>query len=94
MDVLSSRILLHPSDLNRSRRFYREVLGLAVYRESGPPDDPGVVIFLGSGFLEVSERAADAAGRSLMIWIQVQDVRAEHGGWLGLRPKEARAKLM
>ena len=47
MDVLSSRILLRPGDLDRSRRFYRDVLGLAVYREFGPPDDPGVVFFLG-----------------------------------------------
>jgi len=45
VDVLSSRILLHPSDLDRSRRFYRDVLGLAIYREFGPPDDPGMVFF-------------------------------------------------
>ena len=72
MDVLSSRILLRPGDLDRSRRFYRDVLGLAVYREFGPPDDPGVVFFLGQGLLEVS-------GRSLMIWIQLRDIHAEHG---------------
>ncbi|HYB46077.1 MAG TPA: VOC family protein [Streptosporangiaceae bacterium] len=78
MDVLSSRILLRPSDLDRSRRFYRDVLGLAVYREFGPPDDPGVVFFLGPGLLEVSGHAAGPAGRSVMIWIQVRDVRAEH----------------
>ena len=75
MDVLSSRILLRPGGLDRSRRFYRDVLGLAVYREFGPPDDPGVVFFLGSGFLEVSGYAASPAGRSVMIWIQVRDVR-------------------
>ena len=39
MDVLSSRILLPPSDLGRSRRSYRDVLGLAIYREFGPPDE-------------------------------------------------------
>ena len=78
MDVLSSRILLRPSDLGRSRRFYRDVLGLAIYREFGPPDDPGVVFFLGPGLLEVSGHAAGAAGQSVMIWIQVRDVRAEH----------------
>ena len=50
MDVLSSRILLRPSDLGRSRRFYRDVLGLALYREFGPPEDPGTVFFLGPGF--------------------------------------------
>jgi catechol 2,3-dioxygenase-like lactoylglutathione lyase family enzyme len=31
--ILNSRILLRPSDLDRSRRFYRDVLGLAIYRE-------------------------------------------------------------
>jgi catechol 2,3-dioxygenase-like lactoylglutathione lyase family enzyme len=78
MDVLSSRILVRPSDLDRSRRFYRDVLGLAIYREFGPPNDPGVVFFLGQGLLEVSGHAAGPAGRSVMIWIQVRDVRAEH----------------
>ena len=77
MDVLSSRILLRPSHPGRSRRFYRDVLGLAVYREFGPPDDPGVVFFLGSGLLEVSGRSDGAVGRSVTIWIQVRDVRAE-----------------
>ena len=78
MDVLSSRILLRPSDLDRSRRFYRDLLGLAIYREFGPPDDPGLVFVLGQGFLEVSGHAAGPPGRSVMIWIQVRDVRAEH----------------
>jgi catechol 2,3-dioxygenase-like lactoylglutathione lyase family enzyme len=78
VDVLSSRILLRPRDLEQSRRFYRDVLGLAIYREFGPPDDPGVVFFLGPGLLEVSGHAAGPAGRSVMIWIQVRDVRAEH----------------
>src|SRR6266404_7571902 len=50
VDVLSSRILLRPGDLGRSHRFYRDVLGLAVYREFGPPEVPGVVFFLGPGF--------------------------------------------
>ena len=77
MDVLSSRILLRPSDLARSHRFYRDVLGLAVYREFGPPDDPGMVFFLGPGLLEVSGHSAAPPGRSVMIWIQVRDVRAE-----------------
>jgi predicted enzyme related to lactoylglutathione lyase len=78
VDVLSSRILLRPGDLDRSRRFYRDVLGLAVYREFGPPDDPGLAFFLGQGLLEVSGHAAGPPGRSVMIWIQVRDVRAEH----------------
>ena len=78
MDVLSSRILLRPRDLDRSRRFYRDVLGLAVYREFGAPDDPGVVFFPGPGLLEVSGPAAGSPGRSVLIWLQVRDVRAGH----------------
>jgi catechol 2,3-dioxygenase-like lactoylglutathione lyase family enzyme len=77
VDVLSSRILVRPGDPDLSRRFYRDVLGLAVYREFGPPDDPGLVFFLGSGLLEVSGRSDGPVGRSVTIWIQVRDVRAE-----------------
>ena len=62
MDILSSRILLRPRDLDRSRRFYCDVLGLAIYREFGPPEDPGVVFFLGQGLLEVSGRGAALLG--------------------------------
>jgi predicted enzyme related to lactoylglutathione lyase len=78
VDVLSSRILLHPADLGRSRRFYRDVLGLAIYREFGAPADPGVVFFLGPGLLEVSGHSASPPGSSVMIWLQVRDVHAEH----------------
>lgn len=78
MEVLSSRILLRPADPERSRHFYRDVLGLAVYREFGPPESPGVVFFLGSGFLEVSGGHSPGEGGAPMIWLQVRDVRAEH----------------
>src|ERR1041384_2129772 len=78
MDALSSRPLLRPGNLDRSRRFYRDLLGLAVYREFGPPDDPGLVFFLGQGLLEVSGHAGGAPGSSVMIWIQVRDIHAEH----------------
>ena len=76
MDVLSSRILLHPTDPARSRLFYRDTLGLAVYREFGPPDGPSLVFFLGGGFLEVSGSAGSGVAGDL--WLQVRDVRAEH----------------
>jgi catechol 2,3-dioxygenase-like lactoylglutathione lyase family enzyme len=78
MEVLSSRILLRPADLGRSRHFYRDVLGLAVYREFGPSADPGVVFFLGTGFLEVSGRSKGNPGPAVMLWLQVRNVRAEH----------------
>jgi catechol 2,3-dioxygenase-like lactoylglutathione lyase family enzyme len=78
VEVLSSRILLRPADLNRSLHFYRDVLGLAIYREFGTPAQPGVVFFLGTGLLEVSGGPGGAPGRSVMIWLQVRDVHAEH----------------
>ena len=77
MDVLSSRVLLRPSDPARSRAFYGEALGLAVYREFGPPEHPGVVFFLGNGLLELSGRS-DEPPRGLALWLQVRDVAAEH----------------
>jgi predicted enzyme related to lactoylglutathione lyase len=78
VDVLSSRILLRPADLGRSHHFYRDLVGLAVYREFGSPAEPGVVFFLGPGLLEVSGHSSGPAGPSLMIWLQVRDIRAEH----------------
>jgi len=78
MEVLSSRILLRPVDLDRSRRFHRDVLGLAVYREFGPESDPGVVFFLGQGLLEVSGHGPGPSGVPVMIWLQVRDVQAEY----------------
>jgi predicted enzyme related to lactoylglutathione lyase len=78
VEILSSRILLGPVDLGRSREFYRDVLGLAVYREFGPADDPAMVFFLGQGLLEVSGHGPGPAAGPVMIWLQVRDVRAEH----------------
>ena len=78
MEVIGSRILLHPSEPGRSHRFYRDTLDLAIYREFGSPDAPGVVYFLGNGFLEVSGQSADPRGSGLAIWLQVRDVRQEY----------------
>lgn len=78
MDVLASRFLLRPRDAARSHRFYRETLGLAVHREFGPPDHPGVVFFLGNGLLEVSGQSDAGPGEGLALWVQVRDVEAEH----------------
>jgi catechol 2,3-dioxygenase-like lactoylglutathione lyase family enzyme len=78
LEVLASRILLRPSDPERSRRFYRDTLRLAIYREFGPPDDPGLVFFLGQGFLELSGRSSGERGDVLQIWLQVRDVQTEH----------------
>jgi predicted enzyme related to lactoylglutathione lyase len=76
--VLSSRILLHPTDPERSRRFYGEQLGLAVYREFGTGPERGTVYFLGGGFLEVSGRSQTPPSPSVQLWLQVEDAVAAH----------------
>jgi catechol 2,3-dioxygenase-like lactoylglutathione lyase family enzyme len=78
MDVLSSRILLHPTDHARSLAFYRDTLGLAIAREFGPADALGTVFFLGNGLLELSAAADDAPPSGFALWLQVRDVNAEH----------------
>jgi catechol 2,3-dioxygenase-like lactoylglutathione lyase family enzyme len=76
MEILSSRILLHPSDLERSLGFYEQTLGLAVYREWGSGSDRGVVFFLGAGLLEVSGSTADPPSDAVRLFLQVRDLRA------------------
>ncbi|MEV0118860.1 VOC family protein [Streptomyces sp. NPDC050844] len=76
--VLSSRILLHPTDPERSRAFYGEALGLAVYREFGTGPERGTVYFLGGGFIEVSGRSESPPSPGLQLWLQVPDARAAH----------------
>jgi catechol 2,3-dioxygenase-like lactoylglutathione lyase family enzyme len=77
MEVLSSRVLLRPTDPERSRAFYGDALGLGVYREFGPPEHRGVVYFLGNGLLELSGRSDDPP-HGLALWLQVRDVAAEY----------------
>jgi hypothetical protein len=73
VEVLGSRILLHPSELERSHRFYRDQLGLAIYREFGSRDAPGLVFFMGNGLLEVSGRSTDRPGNAMEMWIADPD---------------------
>ncbi|GAA3201794.1 MULTISPECIES: VOC family protein [Streptomyces] len=76
--VLGSRVLLRPTDPDRSRAFYGEQLGLAVHREFGTGPGRGTVYFLGGGFLELSGHAdAPPAGSpAVRLWLQVEDVTA------------------
>ncbi|MFH0241358.1 VOC family protein [Streptomyces sp. HK10] len=71
--VLSSRVLLRPTDPDRSRAFYGGALGLAVYREFGTGPERGTVYFLGGGFLEVSGRSDVPPAPGLRLWLQVAD---------------------
>ncbi|MGI5336614.1 VOC family protein [Streptomyces sp. CA-181903] len=76
--VLSGRVLLRPTDPERSRAFYGGALGLAVYREFGTGEERGTVYFLGGGFLELSGRAEAPPAPGLELWLQVADAEAAH----------------
>src|SRR5437867_3360879 len=74
MEILSSRVLLRPQDLERSLRFYEDTLDLAVYREWGQGKTRGVVFFLGCGLPSTephrtgSGRRADPSARPAASW--------------------------
>ncbi|HEU5474486.1 MAG TPA: VOC family protein [Actinophytocola sp.] len=70
MEFLSSRVLLRPRDRDRSVAFYRDVLGLAVYREF----PGGTVFFTGTGLLEVSGKGEAGPGPDVGLWLQVRDL--------------------
>lgn len=74
VQVLQSRVLLRPRDLDRSLRFYEEQLGLVRYREWGEEPHRGVVLFLGGGYLELTESDAGAAPQGVRLWLQVPDL--------------------
>jgi predicted enzyme related to lactoylglutathione lyase len=76
--VLSGRTLLRPTDPERSRVFYGEQLGLAVYREFGEGPERGTVYFLAGGFLELSGRSEVPPSSAVRLWLQVEDVTAAH----------------
>jgi predicted enzyme related to lactoylglutathione lyase len=76
MEVLSSRVLVRPTDFERSFRFYAKSLGLHVYREWGSGSTRGVVFFLGGGFLELSGYSQTGASESVALWLQVREVDA------------------
>ena len=73
MEVLQSRVLYRPVDYERSVAFYRDVLGLQIYREWGS----GTVFFLGGGLLELSRSAGPVTDDKLSFWLHVRDVDAE-----------------
>lgn len=72
-------MLIRPSEPDRSQVFYRDTLGLAVFRQFGPADNPGVVFFAGHGFIEVSGQSQPSTEQPMpAIWLQVRDVQVEY----------------
>lgn len=79
MEILASRVLLRPRNLDASLTFYEGVLGLHRFREFGRPPSRGVVFFLGGGYLELTETAPGAPPdppAGVRLWLQVRNVAA------------------
>jgi predicted enzyme related to lactoylglutathione lyase len=77
VEILTSRVLLRPADLERSLRFYEHIIGLAIYREWGTGPARGVVFFLGGGLLEISGTNSEPPSPAISL-VQVRDVNATH----------------
>ncbi len=85
MELLTSRVVLSPSDLERSQRFYERTLELAVFREWGEGSHRGVVFVLGGGgLLEVSGASETSPSAALKLVLQVRDLEVTHA-WLSER---------
>jgi predicted enzyme related to lactoylglutathione lyase len=85
MEVVTSRTIVHPTDLERSLAFYGRVLDLPVVREFGAGAGRGVVFAAGGGQVEVvpgGDGSEDPAplrsrgGASIALWLQVRSVAA------------------
>ena len=73
MEILSSRMLFRPADYDRSVRFYRDALGLAIAREY----PGGTVFFAGQSLIELAghgEPASSVGVFSGALWLQVRDL--------------------
>jgi catechol 2,3-dioxygenase-like lactoylglutathione lyase family enzyme len=75
MDILASRILFRPADYQRSLSFYRDQIGLAIFRDYGA----GTVFFAGQSLIELAGHGASdhpAGPFPGALWLQVRDVVA------------------
>lgn len=70
MEVLASRFLIRPTDYERSRAFYRDGIGLAIFREY----PSGTVFFAGQSLIELAGHGQPDAGG--ILWLQVRDIYA------------------
>jgi len=75
MEILASRMLLRPVDYERSLRFYRDEIGLAIFRDYGG----GTVFFAGQSLLELAGFGSPDHSRGPFpgaLWLQVRDIAA------------------
>jgi predicted enzyme related to lactoylglutathione lyase len=74
MEFLASRLIVRPRDPAVSLAFYRDTLGLAIFREF-----PGGTVFhAGNGLLELSGQGASGPGADVVLWLQVRDLNVTH----------------
>jgi catechol 2,3-dioxygenase-like lactoylglutathione lyase family enzyme len=73
MEILASRTLFRPSDYQRSLSFYRDEIGLAIWRDYGG----GTVFFAGQSLLELAgygEPDHSWGPFPGALWLQVRDI--------------------
>ncbi|HET7668621.1 MAG TPA: VOC family protein [Mycobacterium sp.] len=73
MEILASRMLIRPVDYEKSLRFYRDQLDLAIARDYGT----GTVFYAGQSLIELAGHGTPCAGGSM--WLQVRDLYATEG---------------
>jgi predicted enzyme related to lactoylglutathione lyase len=79
VEILTSRVLLRPRDLERSLRFYEHTIELAIYREWRTGPARSVVFFLGGGgLLEISGTNPGPPSPAISLVLQVRNVTATH----------------
>ena len=75
MEILASRMLFRPVDYQRSLSFYRDQIGLAIFRDYGA----GTVFYAGQSLIELADHGApdhSAGPFPGALWLQVRDVVA------------------
>ena len=73
MEILASRMLIRPADYEQSLAFYRDGIGLAIWREYGA----GTVFFAGQSLIELAGHGrgyGDGGAFPGAIWLQVRDI--------------------
>lgn len=75
MEILASRVLFRPADYQRSVKFYRDDIGLAIAREYGA----GTVFYAGQSLIELAGHGGPPEGAPPFpgaLWLQVRDAYA------------------
>ena len=75
MEILASRMLFRPVDYQRSLSFYRDQIGLAIFRDYGA----GTVFYAGQSLIELAGHGAPENSTGPFpgaLWLQVRDVVA------------------